>query len=104
MTVSSATFGGLAIAYDARVLSPRTWTLHQSLWALELLEQLPDGPILELCAGAGQIGLAVAAGSTLKADQCRCGPGRDPLRRTQCHRGRVAGPGRDLGSHPSARP
>jgi release factor glutamine methyltransferase len=61
--VNKAVFGGLTIAYDERVLSPRAWTLHQSLWALELLDDLPDGPILELCAGAGQIGLAVAAGS-----------------------------------------
>jgi release factor glutamine methyltransferase len=57
-------FGGLAITYDARVLRPRDWTLNQSLWAVSLLEELPDGPVLELCAGAGQIGLAVAARCT----------------------------------------
>jgi release factor glutamine methyltransferase len=62
--VNTAAFGGLTIAYDERVLSPRAWTLHQSLWALELLDDLPEGPILELCAGAGQIGLAVAARGT----------------------------------------
>lgn len=57
-------FGGLAIAHDTRVLCPRSWTLHQSTWALELLADLPDGPVLELCSGAGQIGLVVAAGTT----------------------------------------
>jgi release factor glutamine methyltransferase len=56
-----AMFGDLTIVYDERVLTPRAWTLQQSLWAVELLDDLPDGPILELCAGAGQIGLAVAA-------------------------------------------
>lgn len=63
MSTSTALFGGLTIAYDERVLAPRSWTYHQSLWALELLDDLPAGPILELCAGAGQIGLAVAAES-----------------------------------------
>lgn len=33
----------------------------QSEWAAELSPTLPEGPILELCAGAGQIGLAAAA-------------------------------------------
>lgn len=51
-------FGGLDIAYDARVLTPRPWTLAQGEWAAELLVRLPDGPVLELCAGAGQIGLS----------------------------------------------
>ncbi len=60
----TTSFGGLVIAHDDRVLEPRSWTLHQSLWALELLPQLPAGRVLELCSGAGQIGLAVAAGST----------------------------------------
>jgi release factor glutamine methyltransferase len=64
VTAQTVAFGALTIAYDERLLSPRTWTLHQSRWALELLEDLPEGPILELCAGAGQIGLAVAAQST----------------------------------------
>lgn len=32
----------------------------QSDWAVELSPSLPDGPILELCAGAGHIGLLVA--------------------------------------------
>jgi len=62
--VRTTSFGGLTIVHDERVLTPRTWTLHQSRWALELLEGLPDGPVLELCSGAGQIGLVVAAGTT----------------------------------------
>ncbi|XNS27237.1 class I SAM-dependent methyltransferase [Citricoccus nitrophenolicus] len=51
------TFRGLDIAYDHRVLEPRPWTEAQSSWAAELLPQAPEGPVLELCAGAGHIGL-----------------------------------------------
>jgi release factor glutamine methyltransferase len=54
-------FGGLRIAYDDRVLQPRAWTAAQSLWAAELLRTSPPGPVLELCAGAGQIGLLAIA-------------------------------------------
>lgn len=50
-------FGGLRIAYDARVLVPRPWTAAQSEWAAELIPTAPPGPVLELCAGAGHIGL-----------------------------------------------
>lgn len=52
-------FDGLEIAYDDTVLEPRPWTLEQSRWAVALLADLPAGPVLELCAGAGQIGLVV---------------------------------------------
>jgi methylase of polypeptide subunit release factors len=62
--VRTISFGGLSIAHDDRVLRPRSWTEHQSRWAVELLDGLPDGPVLELCSGAGQIGLVVAAGTT----------------------------------------
>lgn len=55
------TFGPLEIRYDSRVLTPRPWTLLQSRWASELAAGAPPGPMLELCAGAGQIGLAAAA-------------------------------------------
>jgi release factor glutamine methyltransferase len=58
---SSMEFGPLRISYDARVLRPRPWTLHQSTWAAELAAIAPPGPLLELCCGAGQIGLAAVA-------------------------------------------
>lgn len=57
------TFGPIEIAFDDGVLEPRPWTLAQSRWAVELLAGLPDGPVLELCAGVGQIGLVVAVES-----------------------------------------
>lgn len=47
------TFGDLEIAYDDRVLTPRPWTALQSQWAASIA----DGPMLELCSGAGHIGL-----------------------------------------------
>jgi ribosomal protein L3 glutamine methyltransferase len=56
--VSEMTFDGLRIRFDERVLTPRAWTRLQSQWAAELLPGLPEGPVLELCSGAGQIGLA----------------------------------------------
>ena len=55
-------FGPLRIEYDEHVLEPRPWTLAQAQWAAELLRSHEDvSPLLELCAGAGQIGLAAAA-------------------------------------------
>lgn len=54
-------FGHLTIRYDDRVLRPRGWTAAQSTWAAELARQAPAGPVLELCAGAGQIGLLAVA-------------------------------------------
>jgi release factor glutamine methyltransferase len=57
-------FGPLRIAFDGRVLRPREWTVAQSEWAAELLAEAPPGPVLELCAGAGQIGLLAVVGST----------------------------------------
>lgn len=55
--VQTMAFGELTIAYDERVLRPRPWTADQSSWAAELQSTAPDGPVLELCSGAGQIGL-----------------------------------------------
>lgn len=55
------TFGPLTIAFDHRVLRPREWTLAQSEWAADLMVTAPGGPVLELCAGAGHIGLAAIA-------------------------------------------
>ena len=56
-------FGGLCIEFDDRVLRPRSWTEQQSLWAAELLPSLPAGAVLELCSGAGQIGLLAVCAS-----------------------------------------
>jgi methylase of polypeptide subunit release factors len=56
-------FGDLRIAFDSRVLRPREWTLQQARWGAELLRTLPEGPVLELCAGAGHIGLATVQGT-----------------------------------------
>lgn len=52
-------FGGLTIRFDGNVLAPRPWTLEQSRWAIEVAADVPDGAVLELCAGVGQIGLVV---------------------------------------------
>jgi methylase of polypeptide subunit release factors len=57
----STRIGGLVIEYDDRVLEPRPWTAMQSAWAVELLTDAPAGSVLELCTGAGHIGLLVAA-------------------------------------------
>jgi release factor glutamine methyltransferase len=54
-------FGPLRISFDGRVLRPRPWTEIQSTWAAELLATAPPGGVLELCAGAGQIGLLAVA-------------------------------------------
>jgi methylase of polypeptide subunit release factors len=53
----SMDFEGLRIEYDDRVLAPRPWTAAQSRWAAELIRAAPPGPVLELCSGAGHIGL-----------------------------------------------
>lgn len=58
------TFGHLEIAHDSRVLSPRPWTRAQSAWAADRLEELPAGEVLELCSGAGHIGLLAVAGTS----------------------------------------
>ncbi len=55
--VQSMRFGDLRIAFDDRVLRPRPWTAAQSEWAAELLARVPEGDVLELCAGVGHIGL-----------------------------------------------
>jgi len=56
-------FGPLRIAFDDRLLRPRPWTAAQSAWAAELLDDAPAGPVLELCAGAGHIGLLAVLGT-----------------------------------------
>jgi release factor glutamine methyltransferase len=54
-------FDGLPISWDRRVLEPRPWTAAQSRWVAELAATVPAGPVLELCCGAGHIGLLAAA-------------------------------------------
>lgn len=62
-TPQTIDFGPLTIAYDERVLTPRPWTVLQSHWARELLDTAPPGPVLELCSGAGHIGLLAVHGT-----------------------------------------
>lgn len=67
MTVASVSsnveIGGLSFSYDDRVLAPRPWTQAQSEWAKDLLDEVPEGPVLELCSGAGHIGLLALLGN-----------------------------------------
>jgi release factor glutamine methyltransferase len=58
--VRTTDFEGLVIRWDPRVLEPRPWTAAQSTWAAKIAGQAPLGPLLELCAGAGHIGLLAA--------------------------------------------
>jgi release factor glutamine methyltransferase len=60
-TSRSVDFQGLQIEYDDRVLTPRAWTAAQSLWAADLISTAPPGAVLELCSGAGHIGLLAVA-------------------------------------------
>lgn len=93
-------FGGLVIDYDDQVIAPRDWTLAQSTWAAELLRAAPEGPVLELCAGVGHIGLAAVADSArelvlVDLDATACRYARDnarrarPARVTDVRQGRV---------------
>jgi len=59
--IETIAFGSLDITFDERVLRPREWTAEQSRWAAELIGPAPSGPVLELCSGAGQIGLLAIA-------------------------------------------
>jgi methylase of polypeptide subunit release factors len=63
-SVEAVDFGGLRILFDDRVLRPRSWTTAQSRWASSLFPHLPEGDVLELCSGAGQIGLLAVADSS----------------------------------------
>ena len=60
MPAQTMSFGPLVVTFDERVLRPRPWTMLQASWAAELVGDLPAGPILELCSGAGHIGQASA--------------------------------------------
>jgi release factor glutamine methyltransferase len=59
----TAYVGRMEIRWDARILEPRPWTADQSRWAARLLTALPPGPVLELCSGAGHIGLLAVCGT-----------------------------------------
>jgi methylase of polypeptide subunit release factors len=59
----STQFGSLSVAFDDRVLEPREWTVAQSAWAADLQTTAPAGPVLELCAGVGHIGLLAVSDS-----------------------------------------
>jgi release factor glutamine methyltransferase len=52
--------GSLEVAYDESVLEPRPWTAAQAELAAEVAGELQPGPLLELCCGAGHIGLLAA--------------------------------------------
>jgi release factor glutamine methyltransferase len=69
-TEQSTVFGHLPIVFDDRLLRPRPWTVAQSRWAAEMLRTVP-GParVLELCAGAGHIGLLALEMAGTSADQ-----------------------------------
>jgi len=56
--------GTLDIAYDDRVLRPRPWTAEHARWAAEVLRDAAPGPVLELFAGAGHIGLLAVLDSS----------------------------------------
>jgi len=76
-TTRVTAFGGLRISFDDRVLEPRQWTTCQSRWAAELLRHSPPGPVLELCAGVGHIGLLAVSQHPrelvlVDADQTAC--------------------------------
>ncbi|MCH1868723.1 methyltransferase [Nocardioides sp. CFH 31398] len=58
--LTHSTFDTLEITAAPGVLEPRPWTAMQSHWAAELLDDAPPGGLVELCTGAGQIGLLAA--------------------------------------------
>ena len=57
---SSTVFGSMVVHSDARVLTPRPWTLMQSGWAAQLAPYAAAGRVLELCAARARFGLAAA--------------------------------------------
>ncbi|MBW9205869.1 methyltransferase domain-containing protein [Mumia sp. zg.B53] len=59
--VETTPFGHLTIAFDDSVLRPRPWTARQSELAVELASRSPEGSVLEIFSGAGQIGLLAAS-------------------------------------------
>jgi release factor glutamine methyltransferase len=67
-------FGPVTLTYDESCLTPRPWTLEQSTW-VATVEDVPTGPILELCAGVGQIGLVAALLTGRRLVQVDSNPG-----------------------------
>jgi methylase of polypeptide subunit release factors len=67
-------FGPLTLTFDETCLTPRPWTLEQSRWVAEVGD-VPDGPVLELCAGVGQIGLVAALLTGRRLVQVDSNPG-----------------------------
>jgi methylase of polypeptide subunit release factors len=79
-TEDEVAFGSLTVRYDGAGLRPRAWTQLQSRWAAALLADLPEGDVLELCAGVGHIGLlALVEAGEQGAD--RRGTADEPTRR-----------------------
>jgi methylase of polypeptide subunit release factors len=75
---TTVAFGATVLGAGAATIVPRPWTMAQSAWAGELAAALPPGPIVELCAGCGGIGLDAAARTgrdvilvDASADACR---------------------------------
>jgi len=64
----------VTLTFDASCLTPRPWTLEQSTW-VSAAENVPTGPILELCAGVGQIGLVAALLTGRRLVQVDSNPG-----------------------------
>ena len=83
------TFGHLEIAYDSRVLTPRPWTQAQSAWAGERLAALPPGDVLELCSGAGHIGLLAVSGTSRHLVQVDASAAACELARANAERART---------------
>jgi release factor glutamine methyltransferase len=81
---------GLTFAFDDRVLEPRAWTLLQSRWAAELAADAPPGPLLELFAGVGHIGLVASRACGRPLVQVDANPAACELARVNAD---AAGPG-----------
>jgi release factor glutamine methyltransferase len=83
-------FGPLAIDFDDRVLRPREWTAAQSRWAAELMAHAPAGPVLELCSGAGHIGLLAVADDERRLVMVDANPAACAFARTNAARAGLA--------------
>ena len=92
MTVRTAQYGPLSIAYDHRVLEPRPWTAAQSRWISALLERHRPARCSKLCSGAGHIGLLAVLDHASHADDGRPRPGGLLLRGAERRGGRDGRP------------